>query len=182
MSDTPNIAGFFDTIRERIEEKAQQNLINALPFFADMMHDYAEEAMRKRKKSSMTGNFINSFGIALYKNGKFVAVGTTHDIEGQTPTQVTLAKGDTFVKWRPRYDGRTQFHSFTAPTGTHRIFANVEVINWLKSNPPTKKKGFSFRVVSVVDYADAVGGREVLLRLADDLENYGGIVSQFNLG
>lgn len=177
-----DIKGFFNNLYERIEERAQENLIKSIPFLVDIMHDYAEQEMKKLKKSSMTGNFINSFGIALYKDGNFVAVGTTNDIEGESPTQVTLAQGDTFKKWRPRYDGRTQFNTFTAPTGTHRFFANAEVINWLKRYPPTKKKGFSFRVVSVVDYADRVGGTQVLLRLADDIENYGGIISQLNLG
>ena len=182
MAKHSSIKGYFDNIRERVEKRAEENLIEALPILSDMVHDYAEQELKKRKKSSMTGNFINSFGIALYKNGKFVAVGTTHDIEGESPTQVTLANGDTFAKWRQRYDGRMQFHTFEAPTGTHRIFANQEVIKWLSQYPPTKSKGFSFRAVTVVDYADEVGGTEVLLRLADDIENYGGIVSQFNLG
>lgn len=177
-----NVKGFFDNVRERIADRAEENFIQALPMLADIIHDYAEEEMKKRKKSSMTGNFINSFGVALYRDGKFVAVSSTNDIEGQEPTQITLAAGDTFGRWRPRYDGRTQFRPFTAPIGTHRIFANEEVIRWLKRYPPTKGKGFSFRVVSVVDYSEVVGGVQVILRIADDIENYGGVITQLNLG
>ena len=181
MANHSSVTGYFKTIRERVEKRAQENLIQALPMLADIMHDYAEQELKKRKKSSMTGNFINSFGIALYKDGKFIAVGTSHDIEGQSPTQVTLANGDTFAKWRMRYDGRMQFHPFTAATGTHRFYANEEVLKWLRSNPLTRK-GFGFRVVSVVDYTDLVGGTEVLLRIADDIEDYGGHILRYNLG
>lgn len=177
-----NIKGFFDNVRERIADKAEENFIEALPLLVDMIHDYAEEEMKKRKKTSMTGNFINSFGVALYRDGKFVAVSTTNEIEGREPIQVTLANGDTFGQWKRRYDRRTQFHPFTAPIGTHRIFADKEVVKWLKQYPPTKKKGFSFRVASVTDYSEVVGGAEVLLRIADDIENYGGVITEFNLG
>lgn len=176
------IKGFFDNIRERIEDKAQENLEEMLPMLAFIMHGYAEEEMKKHKARSMTGNFINSFGIALYKDGVFVAVGTTHDEEGKAPIQVTLASGDTFRKGRKRYEGRKQFHTFKAPEGTHKFFANEEVLSWLSKYPPTRKKGFSFRAVSVVDYSDSVGGTQVLLRLADDIESAGGFVSEFNLG
>lgn len=182
MASHANIRGFFDNVRERIEERAQQNYVNALPFIADIMHDYAVQEMKKMKKTSMTGNFINSFGIALYKDGQFVAVGTTHDIEGEDPIQVTLASGDIFRKGRRRYDGRKQFRTFYDAEGSQKIFANQEVVKYLQRYPPTKKKGFSFKIVSVVDYSELVGGHQVLLRIADDMENYGGEIMQFNLG
>lgn len=176
------IKGFFDNVRERIEERAEENFIQMLPMLAFLMHSYAEEALKKARKSSMTGNFINSFGIALYKDGRFVAVGTTHDEEGKNPIQVTLASGDTFRKGRKRYEGRKQYRKFTPTEGTHRFFANQEVINWLSRYPPTRSKGFSFRAVSVVDYSESVGGDKVLLRLADDIERSGGLISEFHLG
>ena len=182
MAHHANIKGFFDNMRARVMSRAEENLKQALPMLADMMHDYALEELKRNKKASMTGNFINSFGIALYKDGKFIAVATTHDFEGQSPIRVTLAKGDTFKEGEIRYDGRQQFHSFSAPTGEHRIYANEEVLGWLRRYPPSKKKGFSFRAISVVDYSENVGGRQVLLRIADDIENYGGIITQFNLG
>ena len=182
MAKHSNIKGFFDGVSERLAERAEDNLVQMLPTLAFLMHSYAKEELKKHKKSSMTGNFINSFGIALYKDGKFVAVSTTHDEEGKSPIQVTLASGDTFRQGRKRYEGRKQFHTFEAEEGTHNIFANVEVLNWLKRYPPTKKKGFSFRAVSVVDYADVVGGDNVLLRLADDIEGAGAIVNEFHLG
>ena len=182
MARHANFKGFFDNLRERVMSKAEKNLKQALPILADMMHDYALEELKRNKKASMTGNFINSFGIALYKDGKLIAVGTTNDIEGQQPIRVTLAKGDTFEEGEIRYDGRQQFHDFSAPAGEHRIFANQEVLGWLRRYPPSRKKGFSFRAISVVDYSEDVGGRQVLLRIADDIEHYGGTITQFNLG
>lgn len=182
MAKHSNIKGFFYARKNWIMDKFQSRLTDNLPILAEMMHEYAEEELKKNKKSSMTGNFINSFGVALYRDGKFVAVGTTHDIEGDSPTQVTLASGDTFAKWRMRYEGRKQFHTFVATEGTHRFYANEEVLRWLSRYPPSKKEGFSFRAVSVVDYAKTVGGETVLLRLADDIENRGGVVSEFHLG
>lgn len=182
MATHSSIKGFFYAKKKELEDKLQSRLLDNLPVIADMLHDYAEEEMKKAKKSSMTGNFINSFGVALYRDGKFIAVGTTHDIEGESPTQVTLATGDTYGKWRMRYDGRMQFHSFRAPQGAHRFYANIEVVNWLRRYPPSRKKGFSFRVVSVVDYSESVGGDRVLLRVADGIESRGGIVTELNLG
>lgn len=182
MATHANIRGFFNNVRERIEEKAEQNYINALPFLSDMMHDYAVQELKKMKKASMTGNFINSFGIALYKDGQFVAIGTTHEVEGKNPIQMTLVSGDTFRKGRKRYDGRKQFHTFNDAEGDSKIFANEEVVRYLQRFPPTKKKGFSFKIVSVVDYSELVGGHQVLLRIAEDMENYGGEITQINLG
>jgi hypothetical protein len=177
-----SIKGFFYTKKKQITKRAEQRFIGMLPTIAQLLHDYALEEMSKLKKSSMTGNFINSFGVALYKDGQFVAVGTTHDIEGDTPTQVTLASGDMYMKWQMRYEGRTQFHTFVADEGTSRFFANEEVLRWLSRYPPSKKEGFSFRVVSVVDYSASVGGDRVLLRIADDIENAGGVIKEFHLG
>lgn len=182
MASHSSIKGFFYAKKKQMEKRLQDRLVDNLPVIAEMLHEYAEEEMKKRKMSSMTGNFINSFGVALYKDGEFVAVGTTHDIEGESPTQVTLASGDTFRKWQMRYEGRMQFHSFTATEGEHRFYANEEVLRWLQRYPPSRKKGFSFRVVSVVDYSESVGGDTVLLKIADDLENRGAIVSEFHLG
>lgn len=182
MASHSNFKGVFENIRERIEEKAQQSLTDMLPTLAFLTHEYAKEEMKKNKMSSMTGNFINSFGIALYKDGRFVAIGTSHDEEGKSPIRLTLASGDSFEQWEIRYEGRKQYHKFIATEGTHRIFANDEVVNWLRRYAPTKKKGFSFRAVSVVDYSQTVGGDRVLLRLAEDIENSGGIISQFHLG
>lgn len=182
MAKHSNIKGFFDNVEKRLAERAEDNLRQMLPNIAFIIHGYAKEALKQAKKSSMTGNFINSFGVALYKDGKFVAVGTTHDEEGKSPVRVTLASGETFERWSTRYEGRKQFHAFTAPEGTSHIFANEEVVNWLRRYPPTKKKGFSFRVVSVVDYAKSLGGENVLLRIADDIESAGGIINEFRLG
>lgn len=177
-----SVKGFFYGIKKRVEKRAQERFTGYLPTIAQMLHDYALEEMKMNKKSSMTGNFINSFGVALYKDGQFIAIGTTHDIEGDTPTQVTLASGDMFMKWQMRYEGRMQFHTFKASEGTHRFYANEEVIRWLQRYPPSKKEGFSFRIVSVVDYAELVGGTQVILRIADEMENKGGVITQFNLG
>lgn len=181
-SSRTNIKGFFYKAKNTVMKRFEQRLMENLPKIAELLHDYAEQELKARKMSSMTGNFINSFGVALYKDAQFVAVGTSHDIEGESPTQVTLANGDTFARGRMRYEGRMQFHSFTAPTGTHRFFANQEVIKWLQRYPPSKNEGFSFRVVSIVDYAEEVGGKEVLLRVADDIEGNGGVITQFQLG
>jgi len=177
-----NIKGFFENIHREVEDRAEKNLKDMLPTMAFLMHSYAQDALRQARKSSMTGNFINSFGIALYRDGKFIAVGTTHDEEGKDPIRVTLASGDTFEQWEDRYEGRKQFHRFTATEGTQRIFANEAVVSWLRRYPPSKKKGFSFRAVSVVDYAESIGGDTVLLRLADDIEKSGGIISEIHLG
>jgi len=182
MAKYSNIKVFFDGIRKRIDDRAEQNFIESLPMLAGILDDYAREELKRRKKASMTGNFVNSFGIALYRDGKFVAVGTTSDVEGTGPIQVTLAKGDAFLANRSRYDGRWQFHDFVAPEGTKRIFADQEVVKYLQRYPPTRKKGFSFRVATVVDYSDSVGGREVLLRFENDMEGYGGEVIRINLG
>lgn len=179
---TANIKAFFDNTLERVTNKAEENLKKTLPWLSGFLHDYAVEEMKKNKMRSMTGNFINSFGVALYRDGKFVAMATTNQEEGSEPIQVTLASGDTFLAGSMRYEGRKQYHTFTAPDGTRRILANEEVVRWLKHRRPTKTKGLSMCAVSVVDYSRSVGGDRVLLRLAEDVENMGGDVKTFNLG
>lgn len=174
-----NFKAVFQKVGKRIVDKAEKRMIEGLPSVAATLRDYALEVMKQMKLRSMTGNYINSFGIALYRDGKFVAVATSHDIEGQSPIQMTLAKGDVFESYQFRYEGRWQFHDFQAPEGDHRFYAHTEVLRWLKRNPPSRKKGLSYRVVTVVDYAKAVGGDVVLLQLANDVQMKGGIISEF---
>ena len=176
-----SIKGFFENIENRLRDKAEEELESMIPTLTFMMHQYALEEMKKLNKSSMTGNYINSFGIALYRDGRLIAIGTTNDEEGQDPIQPTLIKYDVFKRGRKRYSGYWQAKYFIAPGGTKSFLANEEVVDWLNRYPPSKKKGFAFRAVTVVEYADSVGGQKVLLRLADDIENSGGVINELML-
>lgn len=178
-----NIKVVFDNLHKKAYNKAQLEMTKGLPYVMEMVHDYARETMEELKKSDMTGNYINSFGIAIYRNGDFIACATTNDIEGEDPIQVTLANGDKFQKGRERYDHNTQEHTFTAPESSmRRIMANDEVVKWLRRYPPRvskNKDSLSYRIVTVVDYAKMVGGNKVLLRIADEVESLGGDIREF---
>jgi len=178
-TERENFKAVFENIKKKAVDMAEKKMIQTMPSVAETLRDYALDTMKSLGKRSMTGNYINSFGIALYRDGKFVAVATTHDIEGKSPIQMTLAKGDTFESQQWRYEGRWQFNDFQAPEGEHRFYAHTEVLRWLKANPPSKKKGLSYRVVSVVDYTKMLGGDTVLMQLAYDVQTKGGIIEQF---
>lgn len=177
-----NIRQVFDNLRKNAYNKAQREMTKGLPYVMDEVHQFAREKMAELKKSDMTGNYINSFGIAIYRDGEFVACATTSDIEGNDPIQVTLANGDRFPEGRMRYDNSEQGRTFKADGGMRRILANEEVIRWLKRYRPKVSKGkpsLAYRVVTVVDYAKMLGGDKVLLQLADDIESRGGDIREF---
>lgn len=178
-----NIKQVFDNLRKNAYNKAQIEMANGLPYVAEELHQFARNVMDELKMSDMTGNYINSFGIALYRDGEFVACATTSDIEGKDPIQMTLASGERFERGRERYDGSIQRSTFKAPEGSMRhIFANEEVVRWLRRyRPRVNKNGpsLAYRIVTVVDYAKMVGGDKVLMRIADDIEGRGGDIREF---
>lgn len=172
----------FENLHKRAYNKAQLEMTKSLPYVINEIHMFVRDTMEDLGLSDMTGNYINSFGIAIYRDGEFIACATTNDIEGNDPIQVTLANGDTFEKGRVRYDGTGQEKTFKAgEDSTHRIYANQEVVRWLRANPPTEKKtpSLSYRIVTVVDYAKMVGGNVVLMKIADDIEGRGGNIREF---
>lgn len=177
-----NIKQVFDNLRKRTYNKAQGEMRRSLPSVMERVHQFAREKMKELKLSDMTGNYINSFGIAIYRNGEFIACATSSDIEGDSPIQVTLAEGDKFRAGRQRYDGSIQEHTFKAPTGMRRILADEEVVRWLRRYPPRvnkSKESLAYRIVTVVDYAKMVGGNKVLLQIADEIESRGGDIREF---
>ena len=183
MPRRSNIKAVFDNLRKNAYNKAQLEMTKGLPYVMSEVHQFAREKMEELDKSDMTGNYINSFGIAIYRNGMFIACATTNDIEGDEPIQMTLASGEKFVKGRQRYDGNVQEKTFKAPEGSiHHILAHHEVISWLKRYRPKvskNKESLAYRIVTVVDYAKMVGGNKVLLQIADDIENRGGDIREF---
>ena len=63
--------------------------------------------------------------------------------------------------------------------GNKNIWADEEVLKWLNRYPP-RTKGFSYRIVSIVDYAkylESKGKVNVLSQLRDELAAMGGNVS-----
>ena len=178
-----SIKAVFDNLRKNAYNKAQREMTKGLPFVIEEVHQFAREKMAELKMSDMTGNYINSFGIALYRNGDFIACATTSDVEGQSPIQLTLASGDKFPAGRSRYDGSVQESTFKAPKGSlSHILADAEVVRWLRRYRPRvskTKESLAYRIVTVVDYAKMVGGNKVLLQIADDIEGRGGDIRAF---
>ena len=178
-----NIKQVYYNLRKNAYNKAQREMTRSLPGVMQQVRRFAYEKMEELKMSSMTGNYINSFGIAIYRNGEFIACATTNDLEGKDPIQFTLAEGDKFLEKQERYDNTEQQYTFTAPEGSMRhIFAHEEVVRWLRRYRPRVKKGqesLAYRIVTVVDYAKMLGGNQVLLQIADDVEGRGGDIRAF---
>jgi len=181
-SKRSDIKAVFDNLRKTAYNKAQREMTAGLPLVMKRVHQFAREKMSELKKHDMTGNYINSFGIAIYRNGEFIACATSSEIEGESPIQLTLAKGDKFPKERRRYDSQIQQFNFKAPEGMRHILADAEVVRWLRRYRPRvdkNKESLSYRIVTVVDYAKMVGGNKVLLQIADDIESRGGDIREF---
>ena len=94
--------------------------------------------------------------------------------------RATLKKGDVFAE-DFTYNGNILLNPLpkTDWVGDKNIWADVEVLKWLNRNPP-RTKGFSYRIVSIVDYAkdlESKGKINVLSQLRDELAAMGGNIS-----
>jgi hypothetical protein len=163
---------------------AQRRLTAALPSIIVALHDYVRDEQQKGNFSDMTGNSVNSFGVACYRDGHCFAVANMGSQEGG-PIRTTLIEGDWFKKGEERYDNSVQQRTFEIDGEKYRgaadqVFYNEEVLAWL-GRTWTRTKGFSFRVISVTEYHKAEA-RSALLRLSDEIERRGGSIWQFNLG
>ena len=176
------ISHVFDNLRKGCYDAAERRMVASLPAAADDIHSFVREKMAELGKSDMTGNYINGWGIAVYRDGVLVACATTNDIEGASPMRMTLIKGEKFAKGKKRYDGGVQERWFTASTGKHSIWAEDEVVRWLQSNAPRvskNKPSLAYRIVTVVEYSKLLGGDKVLLSLADRIESKNGTIKEF---
>lgn len=189
MAGRSQIRGFFNNVQKRLMNTAQRRLVEQLPVIMSMIHQYAKN---HAAMYSMTGNWINSFGIALYRDGQCVAVanmtgeGTVGNALEDEPIRMTLVNDEMFKRGTKRHDKTYQKKTFEVGYdpdrmgSSHNYFADDEVLSWL-SHSRTNKKGFSYRVVSVIEY-NTDSARRVLLQISGDIESRGGNIWQFNLG
>ena len=138
---------------------------------------------------NLTGNAVNSLGVALYHDGALLEVHSSVDLTGKRPIRTTLKSGDIFNE-PMTYDG----NKLNYPIGGHHpkrdwvgdrnFWADEEAIAWLNSNPP-RKRGFAYKIVSAIDYAKYLEAKEkvnILSQLHDELEAMGADVSDLNSG
>lgn len=180
-SKYPNIKRVFDDIRKQALNKAQLEITKSLPGAIEKLRDFTQEAMAEAEIGSMTGNTICSSGVAIYRDGQFIACATTSDIEGKGgPIHVTLKKGDVYPAGSQRYDGDTQGMAFRASQGVHNFMANERVVSYLRHYPPTRKEGLAYRFAMYLEYNQNIG-RTAMLLMADELEKHGGNITEFML-
>lgn len=165
----------FDKVKKRAENKAEVKLRKSL----DVLLQMAFQELSGFR--SLTGNLVNSLGVALYKDGKCLEAHGSIEITGKRPVRATMRNGEMFSE--PfTYNGDILLNPIpkTDWVGNKNIWADVEVIKWLNRNPP-RKKGFSYRIVSIVDYAkylETKGKVNVLSQLRDELAAMGGNISE----
>lgn len=164
-------------------DTAQKRLIEQLPSVMSALHDYVRDEQQKGNFGDMTGNWINSYGVALYRDGKCVAIANMSG-EERNPIRTTLIDGDWFRSGERRYDGSTQKYTFEIDGDFYKgaagqTFYNEDVLEWL-GHTRVKGKGFSFRVVTITEYRKNEA-RQALLRLSDEIESRGGNIWQFHL-
>lgn len=189
MAGRSQIAGVFKNVQQRLMNTAQRRLTAQLPLIMSKIHEYARNHAAMH---SMTGNWMDSFGVALYRDGHLVAVsnmtggGTVGGEYEERPVRTVLVNDEIFKKGTRRHDKTYQSRSFEVGYDPERMgsssnyFADDEVIRWL-SHSSTRKKGFSYRVVSVIEY-EKESARRVLFQISDEIESYGGRIWQFKLG
>lgn len=181
MADTGKISikKVFDNIQKRVEKRAEAKLRESL---TPLLQQAYSELKGFRP---LTGNLNNSLGVALYKDGKCIEAHGSIEITGKRPVRTTLKNGDLF--WEPetwngnRLDGPIAKMDWV---GSKNIWADTEVLRWLERYVPTKK-GFSYRIVSIVDYAKYLETKDnvnVLSNLADRLRAMGADIKDLNFG
>jgi len=169
----------FENIRKRAEKKAEEKLRESL--MPLLQQAYSElEGFRP-----LTGNLNNSLGVALYKDGKCIEAHGSIEITGKRPVRPTLKNGDIFwepVTWNGNHlDGPIAKMDWV---GDKNIWADTEVLRWLERYAPTKK-GFSYRIVSIVDYAkylETKGNVNVLSNIIERLRAMGADINDLNFG
>ncbi len=182
-SRNQSISTYFKGVQRRVMDTAQRRLQEMLP---DVMLAASEYIYHEHDFGDMTGNWINSFGLALYRDGRFVEVITLADAVNEgAPIQPVLQSGDSFNKGQKRHDEKYQKKTFVIDgiknKGSHgEYFADEKVVSVLR-HTHTGAKGFSFRVVSVAEYHKEEA-KSALLQISDFIESRGGNVWQFNLG
>lgn len=179
MAGRTEIRHYFGGVQKRLYNSAQRRLAENLPSIMSALRDYVEDEQRKGKFGSMTGNWINSFGVAAYRDGHCFAVCNMNgEVDG--PIRTTLIDYDIFPKGERRYDNSVQQEDFEVVDGTaEQVFYDEEVLAWL-SRTWSRSKGFSFRIISVTEYHKKEA-RIALLRLSDEIESKGGTIWNFHL-
>ena len=174
----------FKNVQKKCMNAAQRKLTEQLAGVMSALHDYVRDEQQKGNFGDMTGNWINSFGVAAYRDGRCFAIANMSG-EEDAPVRTTLIDGDWFKKGEHRFDGSTQQYTFEID-GEHykgaadQVFYDEEVLAWL-SRSRTRTKGFSLRVVTVTEYHKQEA-KSALLRLGDEIESKGGNIWHFNLG
>lgn len=174
------ITQVFQNVQKKLMNAAQRRLTAQLENVMSALHDYVRD---EQNFGDMTGNWINSFGVALYRDGSLVAIANMSN-EEDAPIRTTLIDGDWFKKGQTRFDKSVQQKTFEIDGKKYKgaadqVFYNEEVLDWLSSTW-TKKDGFSIRVITVTEYHKKEA-RSALLRLGDEMENKGGYIWHFNM-
>lgn len=183
MASSTQISHVFKNVQKKAMNTAQRRLTDQLSGVMSALHDYVIDEQQNGNFGSMTGNWVNSFGVALYRDGMCVAVANMSNEEG-SPIRTTLIEWDEFEKGEVRFDSSVQQRDFVIDGDKYQgtldqVFYNEEVIEWL-THTWTRQKGFSFRVISVTEYHKQEA-RNALLRLSDEVESMGGGIWQFHL-
>lgn len=174
-----SIKKVFANLRKNAYYKAQREMTKGLPAAVEILHSFVRQAMDRANIGSMTGNTLNSFGIGLYRDGKFISCATTSGVEGRSPIHVTLKEGDVYPAGSPRYDGGVQGGAFRADEGERNFMANEMVVNYLRRYAPTRKApSLSYRCACYLEYNKGVA-RESLMLFADYVESRGGDIREF---
>ena len=158
-------------------------MTRALPAAVKQLRDFTDFVMMDLGLGHMTGNTICSSGVAIYRDGEFIACATTSDIDGKGgPIHVTLKEGDVYPAGSPRYDGTTQKKPFVAEEGNRNFMANEMVVRYLRQYPPKRDKdaGLAYKFAMYLEYNQIVGQR-ALLMMADEIEARGGQITEYKL-
>ena len=183
MPRTQSVKQFFQNVAQRCYNTAQVRLTDQMPAIMDLAREYAM-AYQHGEFGNMTGNWLNSFGVVLYRDGRPVAIATMSDAGVDGPIRTTLITGDWFKRGEQRYDQTYQRVTFEVDGEKYKgaaeqVFYDEEVQAFL-SRTRSREKGFSFRVVSVAEYHRDAASR-VLLQVGDVMEAHGGNIWRFNL-
>ena len=183
MASKARIQKVFQNVAKRCYDTAQVRLTEQLPAIMEMARVSAQ-AHQHGDFGNMTGNWLNSFGVVLYRGGRPVAMANMAAAGVDAPIRTTLIDGDWFRRGEHRFDDTYQRTTFEVDGdkvkgAAEQVFYNEEVMEWL-GRTWTKSKGFAIRVVSVAEYHKK-SARKVLLEIGDELENRGGNIWQFKL-
>ncbi|MBO4786951.1 MAG: HK97 gp10 family phage protein [Prevotella sp.] len=173
---TERLTQIIENMKKRMDEEAKQILKGGCRFIVNVVLAEMDGFQ------NVTGNMRNSIAVGLFYDRQLQFVAFSFDTLHHMPTRATLRSGETY-DLDTYWDGTpVTGRPYTAPDDSNAnesFWSMAEALEFIQSVAPLQK-GFSYVVVSAVDYAkylEARDGTNILEQTRSEFAGMGALVS-----